>query len=245
MATNYWKIVNDVIRDADILIIVADARVPKSVNEELLKKIVFQKKKYMIVYNKEDLLDDKQKEEVNKILRANPFAMSTSAQKHQKTMRLLRKINALAKGENAVIGVIGYPNTGKSSIINAIKGRNSAPVSSQAGHTKGLQKLRATGKIVLLDTPGVIPFTNKDAAIQSLFSAKSPNQLKDPEGAAMKVIEFLEGKVENFYEVETISDFELTLDNISTKLNLKKKGNIPDTKRCAIRILNDWQKGKI
>ncbi len=159
---NYWKIVHDVIVESDILIIVADARTPReSVNKEALKKIIGAKKKFMVVFNKYDLLDHDQREELNKVMKEYEFVATVSAINHTGTMALLRKINAIAKGDKATVGIIGYPNTGKSSVINAIKGKKSAPVSSQAGQTKGVQKLRVTKKIVLLDSPGVIPFENK------------------------------------------------------------------------------------
>lgn len=244
MAKNFWKIVNDVIKKSDIVIIIADARVPESVNTEVLKKIEYLQKKYMIIFNKEDLLDADQKQKLIETKKKYEYSLSVSAKNHSKTMSLLRRINALAQGKEAVVGVVGYPNTGKSSIINAIKGRHSASVSSQAGHTKGVQKLRATGKIVLLDTPGVIPYDNKDAAIHGLFAARSPNQLKDPEGAAMKVLEYLEGKAEEFYGVPIQEDYEDTLEMVAEQLNLKKKGDIPDSRRAAVQILLDWQKGK-
>jgi ribosome biogenesis GTPase A len=55
------------------------------------------------------------------------------------------------------IAVIGYPNTGKSSLINFLIGRSSTPVSQQSGFTKGIQKLRLSTGIFLMDSPGVIP----------------------------------------------------------------------------------------
>lgn len=244
---NFWKIVIDVIKESDIVVIVADARVPEeSVNLEVLDKIKKADKKYVVVFNKEDLLDEKQKKRLEDVMIKYPFAYSVSAKNHAKTMSFLRKLNAIAHGDDVTVGVVGYPNTGKSSIINAIKGRNSAPVSSQAGHTKGVQKLRVTKKVILLDSPGVIPYKNKkQQELQGLLSARSPNQLKDPEGAAMKVLSYLEGKVENFYGVEVIDDFDETLDNIAVKLNLKKSGNVPDQRRASVQILLDWQNGKI
>jgi len=53
--------------------------------------------------------------------------------------------------------LIGYPNTGKSSVINMITRRGVAKTAKQAGFTKGMQKIRMDDKILILDTPGVIP----------------------------------------------------------------------------------------
>ena len=59
--------------------------------------------------------------------------------------------------EKFKVGVLGYPNTGKSSIINALKGRASAPTSPVSGYTKGMQWIRASKRMYLLDPPGVFP----------------------------------------------------------------------------------------
>ena len=102
---NFWRVVNDVIDKSDIIMIVADARLPQSVNDELLNKIQKSKKKYIVVFNKEDLAPDlKQlKAEIKKY----EYALSISSLKHQKTMVLLRKLNAIAGGKVATVGVVG------------------------------------------------------------------------------------------------------------------------------------------
>lgn len=243
---NFWKVVNDVIEKSDILIVVADARIPESVNPEVLYKIEKSAKKYLIIYNKADLLSAEEKDDLNTHMQKEEYTMMLSAKEHDKTMKLLRRINGLARGNHVTVGIVGYPNTGKSSIINALKGRNSAPVSSQAGHTKGLQKVRVSQKVALLDSPGVIPYDERFShAFQALLSARSPNQLKDPEAAAYGLLEYLQGRAESFYDVPVSADFDETLELIAEKLNLMKGGGQPDTKRTAVRILNDWQKGKM
>lgn len=246
MAKNFWKVVNDVVRESDIVVIVADARVPESVNQEVLRKVEVMDKKYIIVFNKEDLLDAEQKKTLKEAMKQYEFCISLAAKSHSKTMHFLRLLNAIAHGEKAVVGVVGYPNTGKSSIINALKGRHSAPVSSQAGHTKGVQKLRVNQKIILLDSPGVIPFDDKKSqSLHALIAARSPNQLQDPEGAAMKIIDYLEGRIEEYYGVSVSKDLDDTIEAIGEKLNLMKRGGEVDSRRAAVQIILDWQKGRI
>ena len=242
----FWHIVNEILDQSDIVILVADARVPESVNQEVLSKIKRLEKKYLIVYNKVDLLSFEERDLLNSRIQKDDYTMMLSAKEHDRTMRLLRRITGLARGKHVLVGVVGYPNTGKSSLINALKGRHSASVSSQAGHTKGVQKVRVSQKITLLDSPGVIPFSEKYSFVyQAVLSAKSPNQLKDPESAVLALIEYLEGRVESFYGVEPSSDYEEVIEAIALSLNILKSGGVPDTKRVAVRILQDWQNGKI
>ena len=199
-------------------------------------------KKIIKVLNKVDLLT---KAEQHNLKKKYPDIMAISATKHLSTMRLLRLINKVAEGKPAVVGVLGYPNTGKSSIINSIKGRGSAPVSSVSGYTKGKQIIRITKKIKLIDTPGVIPYQEKDDLLHAIISAKSPEQIKDVEDIAMGLLEYGKGIIEKFYDVKKIDDYDETLDNIAFKMNLLKRGGKPDQKTAAIRIIHDWQKGKI
>ena len=236
MAT-YWKLVNDVIRKSDLLLVIADARFSEqSVNEEVLDKIERSGKKYIIVFNKCDLT------------KQAPFVKNSvcvSATKHTGNMALLRKINTMLKGEKGVVGVLGYPNTGKSSVINSIKGKKSAPVSSVSGYTKGLQTIRVTSRVWLIDTPGVIPYKSKDEFLQVLIGAKDAMKLKDPEFVALQLIEYLNGRIEKFYGVKRYRDVEETLDEICIKKNVLKRGGIPDTVRMAKRLIHEWQTGMI
>lgn len=239
----FWDRVNNLLRRADIIVLVGDARVPEqSVNSELVQKLKRSNKKCIIVFNKADLIPSKRRTEIRKLF---PGSLLVSATKHKNTMTLLRRINAVAHGETAVVGVVGYPNTGKSSIINAIKGRASAPVSSVAGFTKGLQIIKVSSKIKLIDSPGVIPFSEHDDFLLAFLSAKNPENLKDPEGDAMQLIEMLDGKVEQFYHVKKLDDVEQTLANIAESIKALRKGGLPDTKRAAVDILRNWQRGKI
>ena len=234
---------NEVLERADIILLSGDARVPElSFNIEVIHKARKLGKKVIKVLNKVDLLDRNQQTALKK---KYPDIMAISAVKHLSTMRLLRLINKAAKNKEAVVGVLGYPNTGKSSIINAMKGRASASVSPIAGHTRGKQLIRVTKKIKLMDTPGVIPYQEKDELLHAFISAKSPEQLTDVESTAMDLIKFAKGKIEKFYGVEVLEDIDETLDNLAVKMNLLKKGGKPDSKAAAKRIIRDWQKGKL
>ena len=59
--------------------------------------------------------------------------------------------------------MIGYPNVGKSSVINSLKRSKACTVSSMAGQTKSLQEVMIDSKVKIIDCPGVIfETTNSD-----------------------------------------------------------------------------------
>jgi hypothetical protein len=147
--------------------------------------------------------------------------------------------------EEVRVGVIGYPNVGKSSVINLLKGRGSAGTSPQAGFTRGYQFVRLSKRIVLIDTPGVLARERKGETFAAKIGARNPQQLKDPDLAAMALIEELEGAVERHYGVPSGGEPEDILERIARKQNYLKRGGGLDIDRMARRIVQDWQHGKI
>ena len=156
---SFWGLVNSVIREADILLLVLDARlVTESRNIEIERKIREAGKPLVYVVSKSDLTDKEEAKRAASDLK--PMVLFSA--KDYRGVRQLRKaivIEAKRRGkEEITVGVLGYPNVGKSSLINALKGRGSAGTSPLSGYTRGLQKIRLSRKIMLIDTPGVIPY---------------------------------------------------------------------------------------
>ncbi len=151
----------------------------------------------------------------------------------------------LSRGEKCVVGVLGYPNTGKSSIINLLKGKKSASVSSQSGHTRGIQFVSAKGKLKLIDTPGVLQFQEKDLLKQVIIGAYNPQHLKEPDYYAMHIVEKFPELFEKYYNIKYENDAYDFLEKAALKKNILKKGSEPDIPRFSRQLLYDWQKGKI
>jgi large subunit GTPase 1 len=58
--------------------------------------------------------------------------------------------------EKIEIGLVGYPNVGKSSVINAVFGKKKVAVASLPGKTKHFQTLPLSPKVTLCDCPGLV-----------------------------------------------------------------------------------------
>lgn len=153
--------------------------------------------------------------------------------------------------EKVHVGIIGYPNTGKSSLINMAAARNVAGVSAQAGFTKGIQKIRFSDNIIILDTPGVIiddkrTGTNrKSLARYTKIGVKTYDKTKNPDFDVMEIMREYPNLLEKHYGINANGDVEVLLEELGRKWNFLRKGNVVDVDRTARMILKDWQSGKI
>lgn len=170
------------------------------------------------------------------------------------------------------VGVIGYPNAGKSSVINFITRRGVAKTAKQAGFTKGLQKIRMSENILILDTPGVIPkekysTEKKTFAKDVKVGGRTYSDVKNPEDVVYYLItppifgnpdepteeevekseevEKNEQKISKFYEINFQGNVEKLIEELGKKMKYLGKGGKVDIDRTARLILRDWQEGKI
>lgn len=243
---NFWKIVNDVIRQSDMVLLVLDARyIDETRNIEIENKILKSKKSVLYVINKCDLVDIKLIEDKTKNI--NP-SVYISAKDHLGTALLrqnIMRVSSHLKLETIRIGVLGYPNVGKSSIINALKGRASAKVSNFSGHTKSKQDVRISSKIILIDTPGVIPYREQETDKHTMIGTINAAKVKDPDLLVMSLIKNNPNSIENAYGVLKRKNPELVLEAIAKKKGLLLKGGIADIDKTSRIIIHDIQKGKI
>ncbi len=237
---NFWDIVNEVMKKANIIILVMDARFPEQTdNPELIEKAG--ERDIIYVLNKSDLVDRKT---LLKWKRKYPNCIYMSAKEHRGTTVLLHKILEIAEGGRTTVGVVGYPNTGKSSVINSLKGRKSTSTSPHSGHTKGKQLIKITDRVYLIDTPGVLPYMEKDKIKHAMIGATDFTKTKDPDLAAMELIKNKKEIICKYYDVKEDSSAKI-IREIAIKYKRLVKGGKPDINRTARMILRDWQMGKI
>ncbi len=231
----FFTIVNKVIGYSDIVLEVLDARfIDETRSIRLEEKILKAGKKLIFVINKVDLVES---HSIKKKIKGLQPRVEISATKRQGTgiLRDLIKQYCQQHKENTV-GVVGYPNTGKSSIINALCGRGAAPVSPTSGHTRAMRRVRLTANIFLFDTPGVFPPVEDSDHI--LVSAIDYTKAQDPDYYVDLIFEKFPGVLENHYKIKSLDEF-------AVKRNLLLKGGVPDVVRAAKAILMDWQQGRI
>ena len=229
------------LKQADLILEVLDARmIQESRNSEIEEKILRSGKKLLYVFNKCDLV---QNLSTLKHHAVQPSVFISSTEKLGTTV-LKKRILEISHGQPVVVGVVGYPNVGKSSVINALSGRGAARTSAESGFTKGIQKVRVDKKITLIDTPGVFPYQEKDEFVNAQIGAVDYGKIKDAETAAMRIVEAHSKLICQHYRVEGEEGEEL-LEKIAFKLGLLGRGGRANFDAAARRVLKDWQTGKI
>ena len=238
----FWKLVNKVISKSDVLILVLDARwINETRNEEIENKVKGLGKPLIYVITKCDLVE---KEKIPKDLR--PVLMSVRKKYGLLKLKERMMIEAERMGKKTVIvGVLGYPNVGKSSLINMMKGKKSAPTSPLSGWTRGIQKLKMNERIMFLDTPGVIPYGEKDFLKHVMINVIDYSKVEEPDLLVIELMNKFPGRIEAYYGVDVLEDKEETIEKIAIKKKIVKKGNAPDIRRMSVSILKDWQSGKM
>lgn len=227
----FWKVVNEVLRKSDIILLVVDSRnIEETINKEIVNKV---KQPLIYVLNKCDLVHKSVLDKAKKQFKKAVFVSSTEYHGIRKLKEMIIIEGKRLNIPKPIVGVLGYPNVGKSSVINALNGRGSAKTSSSSGFTKGKQNISAK-QFMLVDTPGVIPYREDESVLKGSVDF---SKVKDPEDAFYDLLEKFP-KLLRHYQVTN-------LEELAIKRQLLLKKGLPDTRSAARLVLKDWQKGKI
>ena len=247
-----WKVIDS----SDVIVEVLDARDPVGTRCRMVEEHVRRKlrhKHVVLLLNKCDLIPTwatarwvqaLSKEFPTLAFHAsmqNPFGKGSLIQ-------LLRQYATLHKDSQQIsVGFVGYPNVGKSSVINTLSSKKVCKVAPVAGETKVWQYITLMKRIFLIDCPGIVSPSDKDSesdiVLRGVVRIEAINQPEDH-------IEALLRKAKPEYIAKTYGIAEWTdyidfLSKFAIKTGrLLKKGE-PDISTCAKMILNDWLHGKI
>ncbi|KAF9975465.1 Guanine nucleotide-binding protein-like 3 [Actinomortierella ambigua] len=147
------------------------------------------------------------------------------------------------------VGVIGYPNVGKSSVINSLKRSKVCGVGSTPGFTKVAQEIHLDKNIKLLDCPGIVfsKGENGETAAELLLrNCVKVELLEDPVTPVELIVQRC--KKEQLMVMYAVPEFDGVNDflvHLARQRGKLKKGGIPDTFAAARSVLNDWNSGKI
>ncbi len=169
----------------------------------------------------------------------NPFGKGALIQ-------LLRQFGKLHKDRKQIsVGFIGYPNTGKSSVINALRKKKVCNVAPIAGETKVWQYITLMKRIYLIDCPGVVypqGDTETDIVLKGVVRVEN---IPSPEDHVEELLNRVKKEyVERTYKMSEWTDHIDFLEKLAAKTGKLNKGGESNISSAAKMVLNDFLRGK-
>lgn len=244
---------------------IVDARIPESSRNPELDEIIGSKPR-IVLLNKSDLADGeatarKIKELAKKGITALPVDCRSGKglDKFHPAVKEVLKDKIKANAEKGMTGkalrvmVVGIPNTGKSSFINRMAGKNRAKVADKPGVTRDNQWFAIGSGIELLDTPGVLwpKFEDPEVGFKLAFIGSVKDEILDSQEIAVRLLLVMQKNYpDRLKERYKISDFDELepyelLELIGSKRGMLVKGGEIDTERAAVMLLDEYRSGKL
>jgi hypothetical protein len=247
-----WRTLARVIKRSDGVIEVLDARDPlgtRSLRAEGIARAFG--KKVIIAINKVDLIPkDVAKRWLDYFDSLGLRAVLVSSLRGYGKGTLKAEMLKVSSGGTSTFSVVGYPKTGKSSIINMFKGYRSASVSKVPGswgHTKGYTIYRVAKDIYVIDTPGTIPVEGDE--LESIIRGRSPEELRDPVRPAVLLIEralrYNPNSIAEAYGVLEIDPYKILERIAMRRMWIYKSTHEPNIEEAARTVIRDYHRGKL
>ncbi|NWJ09663.1 NOG2 protein, partial [Crypturellus undulatus] len=250
-----WGELYKVIDSSDVVVQVLDARDPMGTRSPHVESYLKKEKhwKHLIfVLNKCDLIPTWATKRWVAVLSqeyptlafhaslTNPFGKGAFIQ-------LLRQFGKLHSDKKQIsVGFIGYPNVGKSSVINTLRSKKVCSVAPIAGETKVWQYITLMRRIFLIDCPGVVypsGDTETDIVLKGVVQVE---KIKSPEDHISAVLERAKPEyIRKTYKIDFWKDTEEFLEKLASRTGKLLKGGEPDVQTVSKMVLNDWQRGRI
>ncbi|KAL7419764.1 nuclear GTP-binding protein nug1 [Cryptotrichosporon argae] len=169
----------------------------------------------------------------------------------------LLKQYALSTPHSALtVGVVGFPNVGKSSLINSLKRSRACGVAAMPGKTRVVQEVVLDKGVKILDCPGVVledftkEFEGPEGARRQaeimLRNCVKAELIEDPTAPIAVILNRADPLLlQRLYGIPPFSDTRDFLIKIALVRGRLGKGGVPDLDAAALSVLRDWNSGKI
>lgn len=261
--TKARRMMEENIKLIDLVIELVDARVPMSSKNPDIDRLAKNKSR-VILLNKADLADPKWNEAWTDYYKNRGFFVQEI---NSKTGAGLKSIQALVQSackekierdrKRGILNrpvramVVGIPNVGKSTFINALAGKACTKTGNKPGVTKGKQWIRLNKSLELLDTPGILWPKFEDQKVGEKLAAigSIKDELLHADELAMAVVSYLQKEypqmLKDRYQVEIRKEAFQTLEEICIARKCFQKGEKPDIMRASAMVLDDLRSGRI
>lgn len=260
--TKARRAMQDDLKLVDLVIELLDARVPLSSRNPDIDKLGANKAR-LILLNKADMADEAANRRWEEWFVSQRYC---AVKVNSRSGYGLKQINAAVleackekierdrrKGiKNRPIRamVVGIPNVGKSTFINAFAGKSCTKTGNKPGVTKGNQWIRLNKTLELLDTPGILwpRFDDQQVGIRLAFIGSINDEILDREELAVLLLEFLQQHhkqaLEDRYRMSQETGYAM-LEQIAKVRGCLLKGSELDTVKAAGLFFDDFRSGRL
>lgn len=245
----------------DMVIEVVDARVPVATLNPIFDRL-FANKERLLLLSKSDLADPKATEEFVNKFNEDRTSFAVNLSNRNDINRILKEISNIknkmleekdgrVEDFNLKLIVVGMPNVGKSTLLNALKGKKSARVGNTPGLTKNQQWVKTDYGFMILDTPGILSTSRKNQTLVNNLKLVNgiENIEDDPAELAIILIDILKdlypGVLTDRYDVNEDADRVAILEDIGRARGTLLRGGEIDYSRAGQILLQDFRSGKL
>ncbi len=247
----------------DLIIEIVDARIPLSSRNPDIDELGKNKSR-VILLNKSDLSDGKYNELWMDYFKEKGFHVVLVNSKNGQGVKSIQGVVQEACKEKierdrkrGIINrpvramVVGIPNVGKSTFINAFAGKACTKTGNKPGVTKGKQWIRLNKQLELLDTPGILwpKFEDQLIGLKLALIGSMNDEVLHVDELAVELIKFLGEHYKelflNRYQIEWNEDPYVVLENLCLKRGCIAKGEKADVLKGSNLLLDEFRAGKI
>ena len=261
--TKARRMMQENVKLIDLMIELVDARIPMSSRNPDIDALGSNKSR-LVLLNKADLADPVYNEQWMGYFKAQgAYALEINS----KSGEGIRGINGLVQEacreklerdrKRGIVNrpvramVVGIPNVGKSTFINAFAGRACTRTGNKPGVTKGKQWIRLNKSLELLDTPGILwpKFEDREVGMRLAFIGSMNDEVIIREELACDLLgclkEWYPDAVCNRYGIQWQKTFAETLEEIARNRGCFIIGENLDLKKAADILLDDFRSGRL